>query len=766
MYFENLKHYKKSSIIFLICAMLPQMAYSQSNYNDYSKNDREDLFYENFQSSYNVNDITYDKDGNSYGEYHTGYFELKCTKSTGIGCTNQIVSTLDQTRDFEIEASIMFKDGLDNNGNGITWGRLDDSNRFNFSFSGNGQFSVYKRKENIWSEIKGWTISSAINKAGYNKLTIRKVDNNYYFFINEINVCGCPFVPFFGNTMYLFANTNSTVRINSIRVSHLNEKNGSTSFQNNLPPILSIQDISFSKNQLNANETAQLEITLKNIGAGDANGVSVNLSSDLMGLAFATKTNVPVIAKNGGTQTVKIDIKGGLDLPTAEAVLKIEVIEPNFKVKIQGKQARFPTKEFLKPELVLAKFAVVEDLSANPNSQIDINEQVDVKFAIQNIGQGSAENINISLINNQTGVMLLGVVDNAGNLIRKNPFLPNLASGKFESITYRYFINSEFASNQLTFNITFTEKHGKYGVSQSKSVEINKVLQEEGYIRTVAQINDNLNHQKVVIEDIPDFVSDVDQNIPVNTIVNDKTFAVIIGNEVYSKEIKVKFALNDARVFKQYALKTLGIPSKNITYIENATFGQMLDALKWINDVIKAYKGQAKVIFYYAGHGMPDEQTRSSYLLPVDGNAQNAATAVKLADVYSKLTEYSSVSLNVFLDACFSGSARDQNSMLAEGRGVKLTPNSDLLTGNLVVLSASSGNETAYPYSEKQHGLFTYYLLKKLKDSKGNSTLRELSDYIITNVTQQSVVINKKPQTPQVNYSTEIQNKWQSIMLK
>jgi uncharacterized caspase-like protein len=150
----------------------------------------------------------------------------------------------------------------------------------------------------------------------------------------------------------------------------------------------------------------------------------------------------------------------------------------------------------------------------------------------------------------------------------------------------------------------------------------------------------------------------------------------------------------------------------------------------------------------------------------VDGNAQNAATAVKLADVYSKLTEYSSLSLNVFLDACFSGAARDQNSMLAEGRGVKLTPNSDLLTGNLVVLSASSGNETAYPYSEKQHGLFTYYLLKKLKDSKGNSTLRELSDYIITNVTQQSVVINKKPQTPQVNYSTEIQNKWQSIMLK
>ena len=766
MYFENFKFLRKSSIMFFICVLLSPMAYSQSNYDDYSNYYRVNLFFENFQSNYNVNNIDYSKDGVAYGEYHSGYYELKSTKTGLIGRTNPIENTLDQTRDFEIEASIMFIGGEDNNANGITWGQKDNSNSFTFGFTGNGSFHITNTKNDILNEIKGWTISSAIKKTAYNKLTIRKVANFYYFFINEINVYSCSFSPFLGDGLYFNANCNSTVRINSIRVSHLNEKSGSTSFQNNLPPILSIQDISFSKNQLNANETAQLEITLKNIGAGDANGVSVNLSSDLMGLAFASKTNVPIISKNGGTQTVKIDIKGGLDLPTAEAVLKIEVIEPNFKVKIQGKQARFPTKEFLKPELVLAKFAVVEDLSANPNSQIDINEQVDVKFAIQNIGQGIAENINISLTNNQAGVMLLGVVDNSGNLIRKNPFLSTLATGKFESITYRYFINSEFASNLLTFNIAFTEKHGKYGVSQSKSVEINKVLQEEGYIRTVAQTNDNLNNQKVVIEDIPDFVSDVDQNIPVNTLVNDKTFAVIIGNEVYSKEIKVKYALNDARVFKQYALKTLGIPSKNITYIENATFGQMLDALKWINDVIKAYNGQAKVIFYYAGHGMPDEQTRSSYLLPVDGNAQNAATAVKLADVYSKLTEYSSASLNVFLDACFSGAARDQNSMLAEGRGVKLTPNSDLLTGNLVVLSASSGNETAYPYAEKQHGLFTYYLLKKLKESKGNATLRDLSDYIITNVTQQSVVINKKPQTPQVNYSTEIQNKWQSIMLK
>ena len=84
----------------------------------------------------------------------------------------------------------------------------------------------------------------------------------------------------------------------------------------------------------------------------------------------------------------------------------------------------------------------------------------------------------------------------------------------------------------------------------------------------------------------------------------------------------------------------------------------------------------------------------------------------------------------------------------------------------MVVFSAATGDETAFPYSEKQHGMFTYFLLKKLQESKGNSTLSELSNYISTNVMQQSIVVNKKSQTPQVNTSTQIQNTWRLNKLK
>ena len=144
--------------------------------------------------------------------------------------------------------------------------------------------------------------------------------------------------------------------------------------------------------------------------------------------------------------------------------------------------------------------------------------------------------------------------------------------------------------------------------------------------------------EPVIVDNVPSAISDVDSDIPTTAAVNDKTFAVVIGNEIYSKEIRVKFAMTDAKVFKQYLQKTLGLPENNIQYLENATYGQILDAIKWINDVIKVYNGEAKVIFYYAGHGMPDEQTKSAFLLPVDGNSQNPATAVRLADLYGKLS--------------------------------------------------------------------------------------------------------------------------------
>lgn len=259
--------------------------------------------------------------------------------------------------------------------------------------------------------------------------------------------------------------------------------------------------------------------------------------------------------------------------------------------------------------------------------------------------------------------------------------------------------------------------------------------------------------------------SDVDVDIPVNATNNDKTFAVIISNENYQNEKKVEFANNDGWMFKEYCQKTLGIPANNIHYRADATYNNIRHELNWISQVAEAYNNEANIIFYFAGHGVPDEYSKEAYLLPVDAISSDVSTGISLNTLYKSLGDMSANNVFVFLDACFSGALRG-NGMLASARGVAIKSKADEPQGNMVVFSAASGQETAYPYKTKNHGMFTYFILKKLKESKGNMTLDELSSFVITNVKQQSIVVNGKSQTPTMSTSVSLSNSWKELKLK
>lgn len=181
----------------------------------------------------------------------------------------------------------------------------------------------------------------------------------------------------------------------------------------------------------------------------------------------------------------------------------------------------------------------------------------------------------------------------------------------------------------------------------------------------------------------------------------------------------------------------------------DATFGTMLSALDDIKSIASAFEGDLNVIFYYAGHGVPSESDKAAYLLPVDASGQNTEVCLSTKRLYDTLDGLHAKRVLVFMDACFSGAQRG-DGMLASARGVALKVKQDAPKGNMVVFSAATGDETAYPYKEKGHGLFTYYLLKKLQDTKGDVTLGELSEYVNKEVRRQSVVINHKSQSPTV----------------
>lgn len=285
----------------------------------------------------------------------------------------------------------------------------------------------------------------------------------------------------------------------------------------------------------------------------------------------------------------------------------------------------------------------------------------------------------------------------------------------------------------------------------NKILEINPLFADENtaFVRYVLQIKG----------------ANVDGDIPKSTNISRQTFVIVLANENYRREESVPYAINDGEIFKNYCVKTLGIPEKNVKYIADASLNDLKYNLNWLKQVMEAYDGEASAIFYYAGHGIPDEANKTAYLLPVDGYGSDVTTGYSLKSLYEELGSMPAKSVSVFLDACFSGTKRE-GDMLASARGVAIKVKETAPKGNMIVFSAAQGDETAYPYKEQRHGMFTYYLLKKLQETKGEATLGEICDYVTSEVRKQSIVVNGKMQTPTLTPSTSVGNAWRNWKLK
>ncbi|MCD8388174.1 MAG: caspase family protein [Bacteroidales bacterium] len=323
-----------------------------------------------------------------------------------------------------------------------------------------------------------------------------------------------------------------------------------------------------------------------------------------------------------------------------------------------------------------------------------------------------------------------------------------------------YVSDDKLLLSSLTF-VTPAGKQYKYDADKSLTYVETVVDMQFDAIDTSSALAQNTGGGKAKREQkvIKGGGSDVDIDIPETKKASEKTFAVIIANEDYEMVATVPMASNDGDAFRKYCNKTLGLPEKNIKYYSNASYGHMLRAMKDLKNIAAAYNGDLNVIFYYAGHGVPDESTKDAFLLPIDAEGTTTAGCYSLKKLYEELESLDANLVTVFLDACFSGAKRE-GGMLASARGIALKPKAEAPKGRMVVFSAASDEETAMAYDEKKHGLFTYYLLKKLQQTKGNVTLSELGDYLKTEVARTASVENSKPQHPTVAPSAAILDDW------
>ncbi len=224
-----------------------------------------------------------------------------------------------------------------------------------------------------------------------------------------------------------------------------------------------------------------------------------------------------------------------------------------------------------------------------------------------------------------------------------------------------------------------------------------------------------------------------------------RKWAVVIGLEKYRNVPSVPYAIRDAQAVKEYFTRLLRIPPKNCFVLLNdeATLGALQDLLE--DRLPSSVKRGDAVYFYFAGHGIPQIREGIPYLLPYDGKPSNPRwTAYSSSELYASLGNLKAKNVFVFVDSCFSGAAsRGENQkLLVEGirPGVLKIKDPILAQKNLIVFTAARSDQVSNAYPEKQHGLFTYFLLKGLggeatRNKSGVISATDLASYLKSSVT-------------------------------
>jgi len=250
--------------------------------------------------------------------------------------------------------------------------------------------------------------------------------------------------------------------------------------------------------------------------------------------------------------------------------------------------------------------------------------------------------------------------------------------------------------------------------------------------------------------------------------------AVIVGINDYANVRDLKWAEKDAAGFETLIRERVPAPDLNVIPLlgPDATAKEVRAA---IYRATTQASSAGTVLVYFSGHGTlhkdPLSGLISAYFVPQDGDLAYPDELIAHAAVVDRLSKTKATRKILISDSCFSGisltrpssltpkdrvskSLMDVNSteFLAEAlskQGEWLPTNR-----NLLWFSSSGGTEVSYEWTEdpqrpdRQHGVFTYYLMKSLEE---RSTYKQAKEFIVNKINAE----REEMQTPDLSGRAE-----------
>ena len=319
-----------------------------------------------------------------------------------------------------------------------------------------------------------------------------------------------------------------------------------------------------------------------------------------------------------------------------------------------------------------------------------------------------------------------------------------------------FVITINTSSDTASLKINGEEQGGK----QDGNYVIRRVARvgsENIYSITAKDIYGNTDTKTISVSwQVADSAPAIPKLNPTNMVVQKArdAVAIIVGIENYKRVAKADFANEDAKDFYTYANRALGIKPENIKLLVDEGAGdiEILSAFQnWLP--LKVNKGKTDVYVFYSGHGFPSQDGKGLYFLPFNVDKQYLErTSVKQRELIAALQTAQAKSVTLFIDACYSGQARNGETLVAGIKPIALKADEQAYPLDFTVITASAFDQLSSASADLKHGIFSFYLMKGMEgdadeNKDGKITAGELQRYLSDKVGRQAMGMNRTQNT-------------------
>lgn len=540
-----------------------------------------------------------------------------------------------------------------------------------------------------------------------------------------------------------------------------------------IPSIL-ISDLSVAEsgdNIIRTDESFTITATVRNPSSEEMKNVKVTLDNQIAHEEWFNIDKKEIIIPSLGPRTdstVVFQCASNRSIESGDISMRISAIPSNMLCQ-DAEEVTFKAQGIAASKPVLSTYMVFSE----DHSPLNADALINLKLTVTNEGKDPAQDIKLRFSwpegsEGDDEEIIIKTLDAGANteihtrfitsfLMPEETVVIELTDATGKNDTFRYLTYYEGKRNSPgNFENDNTGGYNPYAMNMGAMYGggyYNQNGTADMGIRMESSTQSGLGQKK----EVPELLKDIVKVAEPNT----NKYALIFGNEDYNIDSdgivinsNVDFAKADAEAFMKYAVNYMGVPAENCMIYRDATFNRMRQGITKLSKLCEASNGEAEIYIFYAGHGQPDEGSKNTYLIPCDGNLSDPRSGYKLDDFYNAISEMPAKKRMIFLDACYSGQGR--------AAWATIVYEAPALRGDVIVMTATSGEERSMPYKEKKQGTFTYHLLNTIKETKGEVDIKTLFDMVSRKVAQTSILINDSKQTPQLITGEGIQEGWET----